>query len=73
MKSPAMSLESKGEDLFLALGEKSVKVPLPYDRETFSRTLRTEGIDADTVTAVESFLERVRNHFQRPDRLADAA
>lgn len=73
MKSPAMSLESKGEDLFLALGEKSVKVPLPYVREAFSNTLRAQGIDADTVSAVENFLERVRNHFQRPDLLANAA
>lgn len=71
--NPAMSLESSGEDVLLVLGTKKVKVPLPYNREAFSATLRGQGIDAETINEVERFLERVRSHFQRPDILASAA
>jgi hypothetical protein len=72
MNNPAMSLEPQGEEVFLALEARRIKVPLPYDREVFYQTLRAEGLDSKTIASVEHFLEHIRAHFQRPDILAAA-
>lgn len=72
MKHPAMSLVQEDEQLFLKIGEKRVLLRVPYVAEVTRASLAAEGIDTGAIDAAIGFLDRIRDHFQRPDLYAAA-